>query len=93
VQCAWSAKRTKNSYYGAQFHRIRGRSGAKQAICAVAASMLRAIYHMLKDGTQHHDLGADHFDRQPTQVKANRLVAKLAKLGYQVDLKPIQQAA
>jgi hypothetical protein len=25
--------------------------------------MLTAIYHMLKDGTQHQDLGADHFDR------------------------------
>jgi len=93
VQCAWAATRKKLSYYRAQFHRLRARSGAKQAICAVAASMLVAIYHMLKDGTEHRDLGAGHFDRLPTEIKANRLVARLAKLGYEVELKPLQQAA
>ncbi len=93
VQCAWAAKRTKNSYYGAQFQRLRARSGAKQAICAVAASMLTAIYHMLKTGTEHRDLGAAHFDRRTTEMKANRLIDRLAKLGYQVELKPMQQAA
>jgi transposase len=36
----------------------------KKAICAVAASMLTRIYHMLKNGTKYKDLGADHFDRR-----------------------------
>jgi hypothetical protein len=65
VQCARAASRTKGSYYKAQFCRLRGKHGAKKAICAVAASMLTAIYPMLKNGTEHHDLGADHFDRRP----------------------------
>ena len=43
--------RTKGSYFQAQFHRIKARRGAKKAIGAVAASLLRTIYHMLKDGT------------------------------------------
>ena len=47
VQCAWAAVRKKNSYYHAQFPRLRSRRGAKKAICAVAASMLTTIYHML----------------------------------------------
>jgi len=51
VQCGWAASRKKDSYYKAQFNRLRGRHGAKKAICAVAASMLTAIYHMLKNGT------------------------------------------
>lgn len=93
VQCAWAATRKKDGYYKAQFGRLRARSGAKQAICAVAASLLTAIYHMLKDGTEHRDLGAGHFDRRPVEIKAKRLVANLAKLGYQVEIKPIQQAA
>jgi transposase len=46
----------------AQFHRIRSRRGPKKAIIAIAASMLSAIYHMLKDGTMYQDLGANHFD-------------------------------
>jgi transposase len=93
VQCAWAAKRKKDSYYRAQFHRLSGRRGPQKAICAVAAAILTAIYHMLKDGTAHHDLGANHFDRRPTQVRVKHLVARLAKLGYQVQLQPLPEAA
>jgi transposase len=93
VQCAWAAKRQKNSYYRAQFYRLSGRRGPQKAICAVAASILTAVYHMLKDGTQHVDLGADYFDRRPTEAKARRLVAQLNKLGYEVQIQPIAAAA
>lgn len=58
VQCAWAAKNQKNSYYKAQFHRLSSKRGPQKAICAVAASLLTAIYHMLKDGTAFQDLGA-----------------------------------
>lgn len=93
VQCAWAAKRTKDSYYRAQFFRLQARRGPQKAICAVAASILTAIYHILKDGTEHRDLGADYFDRRPTEVKASRLVARLKKLGFTVQLQPIAEAA
>jgi len=93
VQCAWAAKRKKDSYYRAQFFRLQSKRGPQKAICAVAASLLTAIYHMLKSGVEHHDLGADHFDRRPTELKAKRLVAQLTKLGFTVQLQPIAQAA
>jgi transposase len=93
VQCAWSATKKKDSYYKAQLSRLRARSGGKQAICAVAASLLTAIYHMLKNRTQHRDLGATHFDRRPTEAKLKHLLGNLAKLGYQAELTPIQKAA
>jgi transposase len=93
VQCAWAAKRKKDSYYRAQFYRLSCRRGPHKAICAVAAAILTAIYHMLKDGTAHHDLGANHFDRSRSQVTAKRLVAQLAKLGYQVQLQALPEAA
>ncbi len=93
VQCAWAASRKKDSYYKAQFHRLRAKHGPKKAICAVAASMLTAIYHMLRDGTDHKDLGAAHFDRRSTKVKTNRLVAQLTKLGFKVELQPLAEAA
>jgi transposase len=92
VQCAWAAKRKKGSYYRAQFFRLQSKRGPQKAICAVAASLLTAIYHMLKHGTEHHDLGADHFDHRPTELKAKRLVAQLAKLGFNAQLQPIVQA-
>jgi transposase len=93
VPCAWAAKRKKDSYYKAQFYRLSARRGPQKAICAVAASILTAIYHMLRDGAEHQDLGLNHFDRRPAEIKVKRLVAQLAKLGYETQLQPIPTAA
>ena len=93
VQCAWAASRKKDSYYKAQFHRLRGKHGPKKAICAVAASMLTAIYHILKDGVPHQDLGVDYFDKRKPEAKVKRLVAQIAKLGFEATLKPLAKAA
>jgi transposase len=93
VQCAWAAARTRGSYFQAQFHRLKGRHGPKKAICAVAASILTTIYHMLKDGTAYRDLGANHFDRRQKQTKANRLIRQLASLGFNVQITPVAEAA
>jgi transposase len=93
VQCAWAAKRQNNSYYKAQFHRLSSRRGPQKAICAVAASILTAIYHIILRGTAHQDLGADYFERRPSEAKARRLVAQLTKLGFEVQLNPIAKAA
>ena len=93
VQCAFAAKRKKGSYFNAQFHRLASRRGPKKAVCAVAASILTTIYHMIKDGTQFEDLGADHFDRRSKDVRAKRLVTQLAKLGFDAKLTPLAKAA
>jgi len=93
VQCAWAAKRATKSYYRAQFYRLQARRGPQKAICAVAASILTAIYHMLKTGTPHEDLGIDDFDRKTPETKAKRLAAQIAKPGYKVTLTPAAQAA
>jgi transposase len=93
VQCAWAAKRKKDSYYRAQFFHLQSKRGPQKAICAVAASILTAIYHILKNGTEHHDLGAGHFDRRPTELKAKQLVSRLKKLGFTVQMQPIAEAA
>ncbi len=93
VQCAWAAARKKDSCYKAQFNRLKARRGPKKAVCAVAASLLTAIYHILKDGVEHRDLGEDHFNRRSTEDKARRLVAQLAKLGYHAELQPVAEAA
>ena len=89
VQCAWAAKRKKGSYLQAQFLRLQSRRGPQKAICAVAASILTAVFHMLKDGTLYQDLGADHFVRRSKTNHTQRLVKRLEHLGYAVDLKPL----
>jgi transposase len=89
IQCAWAAKRKKDSYLCAQFLRLKSRRGPQKAICAVAASILTAVYHMLKDGTLYQDLGPDHFARRFKVTHTQRLVKRLEHLGYQVDLRPL----
>jgi transposase len=89
IQCAWAASRKKNSYLQAQYLRIRSRRGAKKAIGAVAASMLTAAYHMLKDGTLYQDLGADHFDNRAKGKQVLRLVNRLQNLGFDVQITPL----
>ena len=89
IQCANAAIRKKGSYLQAQFQRLRARRGGKKAICAVAASILTAAYHMLKNGTYYHDLGADHFRRGSKEKQTQRLLKGLADLGYSVTLSPL----
>src|ERR671916_324613 len=88
VQCAWAATRKKASYLQAQFRRLRARRGPKRAICAVAASILTAAYHMLRDGTFYQDLGPDHFSRRTRSDRTARLVSQLTALGYTVQPPP-----
>jgi transposase len=86
IQCAWAASRTKRSYLQAQYLRIRSRRGPKKAIGAVAASILTAAYHMLKNGTLYQDLGANHFDNRDKGKQALRLLNRLQSLGFAVQI-------
>jgi transposase len=88
VQAAWAAIKVKGSYLQAQFHRLRARRGAKKAIIGVAASMLTAAWHMLRNGTEWHDLGAAHFDRADAAKTAARLIRRLQQIGYAVQVTP-----
>jgi transposase len=86
VTAAWAAVRVKGSYLQAQFFRLKARRGAKKAILAVAASMLNAAWHMLKDRVEYKDLGADHFARRDRSKVIRRLLRRLDDLGCKVQL-------
>jgi transposase len=87
VQCAWAAARKKNSYFQAQFLRLKARCGPKKAAVAVAASLLTTAYHMLADGTFYQDLGPDHFTRRSPARVAQRLANRIRSLGFEVDIR------
>jgi transposase len=89
VQAAWAAVRTKNSYYGAQFFRLRARRGPKKAIVAVAASMLTAIYYIVRDNVEYRELGGQYFERLDRPKIRQRLVKRLRDLGYHVHLEEV----
>ncbi len=88
VQCAWAATRKKDSSLRAQFHHLRQRRGPKKAICAVAASILTAVWHMLQNGTFWHDLGPNHFHQRSPEQQARHFAAQITNPGFACSLKP-----
>jgi len=88
VSAAWAAVRTKGSYLQAQFLRLRARRGPKKAIIAVAASMLTAAYHILRNHVPYKDLGSQHFTRRNKDHVAKRLQKRLEALGFAVEVRP-----
>lgn len=91
VNAAWAAVRVKASYFHAQFLRLKARRGAKKAIVAVAASMLTVAYHILKNGTEYRDLGAEHFTQRDRSKLISRFLRRLKDLGCNVQVS--EQAA
>lgn len=89
VEAGWAAGRTKQTYLAAQFHRLKGRRGAKRAVVAVAHSILVIAYHILKeDGSVYEDLGPNYFDERSKDATTKRTVKRLERLGYTVTLEP-----
>jgi hypothetical protein len=54
---------------------------------AVAASMLTAWYHMLRDGVEFHDLGPQYFVHHDKDQITKRLLRRLRDLGVEVEIK------
>ena len=87
VQIAWPASRKKDSYFHAQFLRLKSRRGPKKAIVAVAASMLTDVYYMLRDGVEFHDRGDQYFAQRDKTKVTKRLLQRLRDLGVEVEVK------
>jgi transposase len=93
TEMAQAAKRTKNSYFKSQYHRLAGRRGKKRAIGAVKHSLLITVYFMLRDNKPYKDLGVDYFDKLNPQQRIRYHVKRLKELGQQVELAPMVEAA
>lgn len=74
TECAWCATRTKGTYFSARYKRLAARRGKKRALVAIAAEMLKVVYHMLKDGTAYQELGEGYMNtrRKDAQIRYHR---------------------
>ena len=81
-----NASESGRTHVQSLFQRIKARRGAKKAIIAVAASMLTAMYHMLKNRVPYKELGLQHFDQRNRTETAHRLVRRLQQMGYAIEL-------
>ena len=87
VESGWAATHTKNSHFKARYHRIKARRGSQRAIVAVAHTLLRTIYVVLKTGQPYHEPVRPPLTETQRTRKAQRLSRELQNLGFEVTLK------
>lgn len=101
VQAAWAAVRVPGRLQ-ARFHRLvrrfggaRNKGAAKRAIIAIAHTLLKIAYQVLKTGTPYTDLGADFYtSRESPQARQDYLIRQLQKLnpGCAITITPAEAA-
>jgi transposase len=87
-QSAWSASRSKKSYFAAFFQRIAAKRGRKRAIVAVSHALLVTCYYLLKRKCSFQDLGVQYFDQLNHAKLTRYFVKRLTRLGHHVRLEP-----
>jgi transposase len=93
AEAAHGAAHSKKTYLGAQYRRLVARRGKQRALVALGHSILMMVYYLLTRGTTYQELGPNYFDERERSLVERRLVRRLERLGYQVSLQPIAQAA
>jgi len=86
VQSAWAAARTRDCFLGALFRRV-ARHGMKKAAVAVAHRILTIAWAMIRNGSEYHERGGDHFDQLHPERTANKLLRRLTRIGFEVTVK------
>jgi transposase len=86
VQAAKAAARKKDSYLKALYHRLAARRGKNRATMAVAHALLEIAYHLIGREQTYQDLGGDYFDQIDRERVRRRLVQRLERLGFDVQL-------
>jgi transposase len=93
IQAANAASRKRNCALAALYHRIRARSGHNHAIFVLARHILELAWLVLSRRTGYHELGATYFESRRREQAKRRSLNQLKRLGYNVTLTPIPQAA
>ena len=86
IEAAHGASHTKDTRLAAKYHRLVPRRGKKKALGALAHTLLKVVYYVLKDKVTYQDLGADYYDHRDRQAVERNCVRRLEKLGYHVAL-------
>jgi len=91
IEAAHGAARSKNTYLGAYYQRLKKRLGSKKAIVALAHRILVIIYHLLKEQQSYRELGPGHADEQAAESSRRWAIRRLEQLGFAVTLTPKDQ--
>jgi transposase len=92
IEAANAAARSKETFLGAYYQRLRRRMGHKKALVALAHRILILIYHLLKEQQAYRELGPGHVDEKVAEVVKRRALHTLEQLGYDVTLQSVEVA-
>jgi transposase len=88
-EVAHAASKTKDTYLSAQYRRLATRRGKQRALVALGHSILVSAYYILTRRVPYRELGPLYFDNLDRQRVQQRLVQRLERLGYSVNLQPV----
>jgi transposase len=93
---AMACAKSKDTFLGEKYRRIRRRRGKKKAMVAIARCILEIAYLLIADPTLRFcDLGADYYTRLNPARQTRNKIRDLERLnpGMKVTLVPIEHAA
>ena len=86
VEVAWAAVRRKDCYLGEKFKRIAYRRGKQKAIIAVAHSIIKIVYHIIKERVCYIEPERKPPTEKQKQHIRDKHLRALERLGYKVEL-------
>jgi transposase len=93
VVATQGASRRKDTYISAQFHRLAARRGSEEAVLALAHSILKIAYHLLREPQEYYESESNHCDLLKKVALEKRLLQRLEGFGYRVSLERAPLAA
>jgi transposase len=88
LRLAASALWRSKTYLGAKFKRLRASLGAPKAVTAMAHTLARLVYRMLRYGQDYVDKGMQFYQQRYQQQQINWIQKKARDLGFEISLTP-----
>ena len=91
-QVAWSAVRTKDSFFRELYHRLIPRLGVHKAIWAIAHRIAKVVWKVLHEKVHYIERGPLALDPVSMKRRVTKLARQMRRLGYTIEVKPVAVA-
>jgi len=88
-QVAWSAVRTKDSFFRELYHRLIPRLEVHKAIWAIAHRIAKVVWKVLHEKVRYIERGPLALDPAAMKRRVTRLARQMRRLDYTLELKPV----
>jgi transposase len=88
-QVAWSAVRTKDSFFRELYHRLVPRLGVHKAIWAIAHRIAKVVWKVLHEKVHYIERGPLALDPVSMKRRVTKLARQMRRLGYTIEVKPV----